>query len=252
VKSYRSFSINVGTFRRGRKLKASTSGGTGVANPLVYQELRKIAHGYKRGGGAARLTLDEIPDPASARGGELVAVDQALDALAKFDPRKAKVVELRFFGGLSVGETAAVLDISPQSVMRDWRPLLAPPRISWVGLLVGNCVPDFGTLSSIAVELVSQSALETADTKNDDRGTAGDFMGRISLAGTAVLHGLRGRLEDGRGFRHGAHGNHRYVHFACQRAAADPSCRKYTRLYLAYATFINSVTSANCREITYT
>jgi RNA polymerase sigma factor (TIGR02999 family) len=75
----------------------------------------------KRGGGAARLTLDEIPDPSSGRGSELLAVDEALEALAKLDPRKAKVVELRFFGGLSVEETAAVLKVSPQSVMRDWR-----------------------------------------------------------------------------------------------------------------------------------
>jgi len=75
----------------------------------------------KRGGAGPKLSLDEIPDPSSGRGGELVAVDEALDALAKLDPRKAKVVELRFFGGLSVEETAAVLKISPQSVLRDWR-----------------------------------------------------------------------------------------------------------------------------------
>jgi len=52
---------------------------------------------------------------------ELVALDDALAALAEFDPHKAKVVELRFFGGLSVEETAEVLKISPQSVMRDWK-----------------------------------------------------------------------------------------------------------------------------------
>jgi RNA polymerase sigma factor (sigma-70 family) len=50
-----------------------------------------------------------------------VAIDEALDALALIDPRKAKVIELRFFGGLSVEETAEVLKISPQSVMRDWK-----------------------------------------------------------------------------------------------------------------------------------
>jgi RNA polymerase sigma factor (TIGR02999 family) len=75
----------------------------------------------KRGGPAAKLSLDEIPDLSPDRGDELVAVDDALNALAKFDPRRAKVVELRFFGGLSVEETAGVLKISPQSVMRDWR-----------------------------------------------------------------------------------------------------------------------------------
>jgi RNA polymerase sigma factor (TIGR02999 family) len=148
--------------------------------PLVYEELRKIAHGYmrveregatlqatalvheaflrmvgsggadwqdrthfyavaaqmmrrilidaararlraKRGGAAPKINLAEIPELSSGRDGELVAVDDALTTLAAFDPRKAKVIELRFFGGLSVEETAAVLRISPQSVMRDWR-----------------------------------------------------------------------------------------------------------------------------------
>ena len=56
-----------------------------------------------------------------SRSREIVAVDEALDTLAQIDPRKAKVVELRFFGGLSVEETAEVLKISPQSVMRDWK-----------------------------------------------------------------------------------------------------------------------------------
>ena len=76
----------------------------------------------KRGGAALRLNLDDAPEVASAcKGRELVAIDDALEALAQIDPRKANVVELRFFGGLSVEETAAVLKISPQSVMRDWK-----------------------------------------------------------------------------------------------------------------------------------
>jgi RNA polymerase sigma factor (TIGR02999 family) len=75
----------------------------------------------KRGGELARVDLDEIPDLGGERSGELLAMDDALNALAKLDPRKAKVIELRFFGGLSVEETAAVLRISAQSVMRDWR-----------------------------------------------------------------------------------------------------------------------------------
>jgi RNA polymerase sigma-70 factor (ECF subfamily) len=53
--------------------------------------------------------------------GEIVAINEAMEALGRFDPRKEQVVELRFFGGLSVEETAAVLKISPQSVMRDWK-----------------------------------------------------------------------------------------------------------------------------------
>src|ERR1035441_9276791 len=76
----------------------------------------------KRGGAAVHLNLDEVPEVASgSRDREIVAIDEALDALAQIDPRKAKVIELRFFGGLSVEETAEVLRISPQSVMRDWK-----------------------------------------------------------------------------------------------------------------------------------
>jgi RNA polymerase sigma factor (TIGR02999 family) len=76
----------------------------------------------KRGGAALHVNLDDVPEIAlGSRGREIVAVDEALDALAQIDPRKAKVIELRFFGGLSVDETAEVLKISPQSVMRDWK-----------------------------------------------------------------------------------------------------------------------------------
>ena len=75
----------------------------------------------KRGGVAARLQLDEIPEMGSWRASELMALDDALTGMAKMDSRKAKVIELRFFGGLSVEETAEVLKISPQSVMRDWK-----------------------------------------------------------------------------------------------------------------------------------
>jgi RNA polymerase sigma-70 factor (ECF subfamily) len=57
----------------------------------------------------------------SWRASELMALDDALTGMAKMDPRKAKVIELRFFGGLSVEEAAEVLKISPQSVMRDWK-----------------------------------------------------------------------------------------------------------------------------------
>ena len=148
--------------------------------PLVYGELRKIAHGYmrheregatlqatalvneaylrlvdagnvdwqdrahffavsaqimrrilvdaartrlraKRGGQEVKLNREQVVDLSAGRSGDLVALDDALDSLAKLDPRKAKVIELRFFGGLSVEESAAVLRISAQSVMRDWR-----------------------------------------------------------------------------------------------------------------------------------
>jgi len=75
----------------------------------------------KRGAGAVQLHLDEVPDLTGARSRELELVDDALNSLAQFDPRRAKVVELRFFGGLTVEESAEVLKISPQSVLRDWR-----------------------------------------------------------------------------------------------------------------------------------
>jgi RNA polymerase sigma factor (TIGR02999 family) len=76
----------------------------------------------KRGGQALRLNLDEAPDVAAgSKDREIVAIDEALTALAQVDARKAKVVELRFFGGLSVEESAEVLKISSQTVMRDWK-----------------------------------------------------------------------------------------------------------------------------------
>jgi RNA polymerase sigma factor (TIGR02999 family) len=80
----------------------------------------------KRSGGhqldnCAAINLDEIPDPTSNRASEFLALDDAMGRLQHLDSRKATVVELRFFGGLSVEETAEVLEVSPQTVMRDWR-----------------------------------------------------------------------------------------------------------------------------------
>ena len=75
----------------------------------------------KRGGGAVRVTFDEGLPAVGGRGQDLVALDDALEALSALDERKAQVVELRFFGGLSVEETAAVLKVSPETVMRDWK-----------------------------------------------------------------------------------------------------------------------------------
>ena len=70
---------------------------------------------------ASGVDLDGIPAPETDRAVEVCALDELLDALAQMDPRRAKVIELRFFGGLTVEETAEFLQISPQSVMRDWR-----------------------------------------------------------------------------------------------------------------------------------
>jgi len=75
----------------------------------------------KRGGSARTLSLDEVLDVGKGRPADLVALDEALEGLTGIDPRKGRVVEMRFFGGLSVEETAAVLDVSPQTVMRDWK-----------------------------------------------------------------------------------------------------------------------------------
>jgi RNA polymerase sigma-70 factor (ECF subfamily) len=78
--------------------------------------------GYrKRGGGALKVTFDEALVVSKERGGELVALDDALVALAAVDPRKSQVVEMRFFGGLSVEETAEALHVSVDTVMRDWK-----------------------------------------------------------------------------------------------------------------------------------
>jgi len=80
------------------------------------------SRGYeKRGGGAAAVALDDAVVAATEPGMNFVALDDALQDLARLDARKSRVVELRFFGGLSVAETADALDISPETVMRDWR-----------------------------------------------------------------------------------------------------------------------------------
>jgi RNA polymerase sigma factor (TIGR02999 family) len=75
----------------------------------------------KRGGGAQKVSFDEALAVSPGRGRDLVALNDALEALALKDNRKSRVVELRFFGGLSVEETAAVLDVSLDTVHRDWR-----------------------------------------------------------------------------------------------------------------------------------
>ena len=75
----------------------------------------------KRGGGLRRVILDDAFVSSPQRGGDLIALDDALDALAALDPRRGRVVELRVFGGLSVEETARVVGVSAQTVMRDWK-----------------------------------------------------------------------------------------------------------------------------------
>jgi RNA polymerase sigma factor (TIGR02999 family) len=75
----------------------------------------------KRGGGAVHVNLDDVQELPDSKEHELVALSDALSDLATFDARMSRVVELRFFGGLTVDETAHVLNISPETVMRDWK-----------------------------------------------------------------------------------------------------------------------------------
>ena len=81
----------------------------------------------KRGGNADRvehssaINLDQLPNPVSEISAQVCALDEALNMLAQIDPRRAQVIELRFFGGLTVDETAQALQTSSQTVMRDWR-----------------------------------------------------------------------------------------------------------------------------------
>jgi RNA polymerase sigma-70 factor, ECF subfamily len=86
----------------------------------ILVDLARARQSQKRGGRAIQVSLTDalsVPDQAE----DLLALDDALSALAEFDERRSRVVELRFFGGLSVNETAAVLQISPDTVMRDWK-----------------------------------------------------------------------------------------------------------------------------------
>ena len=91
-----------------------------VMRHILIDHARK-RHYMKRGGEAQQVSLDEASAMTEVRASELVALDEALDELAKLDPRKSRVVELRYFGGLSLEETADVLEISMMTVRRDWR-----------------------------------------------------------------------------------------------------------------------------------
>jgi len=87
----------------------------------ILVDAARAKRNQKRGGKAMRVTFDEGMALASEDGHDLVAINDALDALARVDERKCRVIELRFFGGLSVEETAVVLKVSPDTVTRDWR-----------------------------------------------------------------------------------------------------------------------------------
>ena len=94
---------------------------------IAAQMMRRILidharkHASAKGGGAGKLSLDEAAVLSDERAAELVALDEALESLAKIDERKSRIVELRFFGGLSVEEIAGVIGVSPDTITRDWR-----------------------------------------------------------------------------------------------------------------------------------
>lgn len=87
----------------------------------ILVDLARSKHYQKRGGGAQKVAFDEALVVSNQRGDDLVALDDALVALAAVDPRKSQVVEMRFFGGLSVEESAEALHVSVDTVMRDWK-----------------------------------------------------------------------------------------------------------------------------------
>jgi len=93
-----------------------------VSMRQVLVDRARRRHAAKRGGVRQRITLDEglLPAPAPDAGVDLVALDRALTELAALDPQQARIVELRYFGGLTVEETAEVMDSSPATVKRHW------------------------------------------------------------------------------------------------------------------------------------
>jgi RNA polymerase sigma factor (TIGR02999 family) len=95
---------------------------------LCAQIIRRIlvdharGRGYaKRGGDAVRVPMDDVQLGTPSRGTDVLALDEALESLSRLDGRKARVIELRYFGGLSVEETAEVLGVSPETAKRDWK-----------------------------------------------------------------------------------------------------------------------------------
>lgn len=87
----------------------------------VLVEAARARQYQRRGAGAARVTLDEALLVVETPGVDVIALSDALDELGKIDKRKSRVVELRYFGGMTVEETAEVLAISPETVARDWK-----------------------------------------------------------------------------------------------------------------------------------
>jgi RNA polymerase sigma-70 factor (ECF subfamily) len=96
----------------------------GIAANMMRRILVDHARAHaseKRGGAAVRLSLEDVQIPLEQRASDLIALDEALEKLVKFDERKAKIVEMRFFGGLNDEEIAEVLGVSTRTVLRDWK-----------------------------------------------------------------------------------------------------------------------------------
>jgi RNA polymerase sigma-70 factor (ECF subfamily) len=87
----------------------------------ILVDSARSCHEAKRGGGVQKLSLDEAVAVSQEKSAEVIAVDDALKDLSALDPRKSQIVELRYFGGLNIEETAEVLKISPTTVQREWR-----------------------------------------------------------------------------------------------------------------------------------
>jgi RNA polymerase sigma factor (TIGR02999 family) len=98
----------------------------------------------KRGAGVQRLSLQEAAMVGGERSADLVALDDAMTELARLDPRKVQVVEMRFFGGLSVDETAEVLKVSPVTVRRDW----STAKVWLYGAMTGRIGHGFAPLET--------------------------------------------------------------------------------------------------------
>ena len=114
-------------------LKLAASPPSGLASPLHFKRIAARAmrqvlieaarrrHSAKRGAGAALVTFDEELGPHPSWSGDLLGLDDALRDLARISPRQAQMIEYRFFGGLDIAETGALLDISEATLLRDWR-----------------------------------------------------------------------------------------------------------------------------------
>lgn len=87
----------------------------------ILIERARSRRATKRGSGAQKVSLEEVADISNERAADLIALDEALTNLALIDPRKAQIVELKYFGGMTIEEAAEVLDVSTPTVERDWK-----------------------------------------------------------------------------------------------------------------------------------